>query len=362
MKTKKMKGGIEWPVTAVILVFIGIFVLTLTIGFYLRAALVGEPIKIKTYTEYRWMNYLPSSILFYLSYPSDSWNALNELAKMDFEERKPVTIEELATKYPEIRGLSKLRELIENLEEKTKKQDNTYIIKDKKGLIISLGLPKNDLEGMLVTFPEEYPYNCFYKDMPIFSRETKNMRIKFAVCCYDIKECRDYLTGPGRGECSSNDPCGVGPCKLVVCEDNSKFEDCAGKKRGDRVCLKNTPPDIKNFIARFDGEIEWKNKKIEKEFEGDTKVNFKLEVEKDFEISNITRIILDFGDSKKIFIPGENPSDLEIEKWNSTNAIFKFNHTYEKYGDYTVTCVVRDEEGNENKKEDGKLIVNLTES
>ncbi|RLJ01606.1 MAG: hypothetical protein DRP10_03695, partial [Candidatus Aenigmatarchaeota archaeon] len=68
MRIKKMKGGLfEWPVVSAALVFIGVFVLTLTIGFLVRSALVGEPIEIKTYTEYRWMNYFPSSVLFYLS-------------------------------------------------------------------------------------------------------------------------------------------------------------------------------------------------------------------------------------------------------------------------------------------------------
>jgi len=358
MKTKKLEGGIEWPVTAVILVFIGMFVLAMTMGFYLRSALVGKPIKVKTYTEYRWMNYFPSSILFYLSYPSDSWKALNELVKLDFKKIKPLKIEQIYAEHPEITGLIKLKELLENLEEKTKKKDNTYIIKDQKGLIISMGLPKNKLEGPLITFPEEYPYNCFYKDMPIFSKETKNMRIRFVVCCYDIKECSNYLTGPGRGECSSNDPCGVGPCKLVICKENSNLEECKMVKRGTRLCLKNELPKI-NFTAKFDGTSKWTKERIEKEFKGDTKVNFKLEVEKEFEISNITEIILDFGDSKKTFFIKKNPIDLKIEKWDSKSAIFKFNHTYKKYGDYTVTCVVRDEDGNENKKEDGKVIVVL---
>lgn len=361
MRIKKMKGGLfEWPVVSAALVFIGVFVLTLTIGFLVRSALVGEPIEIKTYTEYRWMNYFPSSVLFYLSYPEDSWTALNELAKIKKEKTEPLTIEQIRNKYSEINGLDKLNKLLLALGEETKKKKHTYIIKDRKGLIISLGLPKDKLEGIFVTFPEEYPYNCFYKDMPIFSKETKNMRIKFVYCCGDIKECSDYLTGPGREECN-NDPCGVGPCKLVVCKENSKLKECYTEKPGARICLKNELPKIK-FSAKFEGDAKWTKGKIEKEFGGDTKVNFRLEVEKNFEISNITEIVIDFGDSKNEFYPKNNPPDLEIEKWNSTNAIFKFNHTYKKYGEYNVVCTVRDEAGNENKKEDGELIVNLTKS
>jgi hypothetical protein len=92
---------------------------------------------------------------------------------------------------------------------------------------------------LIVTYPEEYPYNCFYKDMPVFSRETKNMRIKFVYCCSDIIDCSDYLTGPGRAECNS-DPCGVGPCKLVVCGGEEDVKACEVEEVGARICVENS--------------------------------------------------------------------------------------------------------------------------
>ena len=250
MKAEKMKGGIEWPVVSVILVFVGLFVLTITIGFYFRSVLVGEPIEIRTYTEYRWMNYFPSSVLFYLSYPTQSWNILNELAKLGYEETEILTVDEFHTMFSEdeeLRGDSnKLKDLLDNLAEKTKKERHTYIIKDKKGLIISMGLPKDKLQGLIVTYPEQYPYNCFYKDMPVFSREVSNMRVKFVYCCGDIKECGDYLSGPGRAECTT-DPCKVSKttgCKIVTCTEEEGIAECESEEVGTRICVEEYSSSI----------------------------------------------------------------------------------------------------------------------
>ncbi len=343
MKTKKMRGGIEWPVISVALVFVGLFVLTLTIGFYFRSVLVGEPIEIRTYTEYRWMNYFPSSVLFYLSYSPQSWNALNELAKMEYSKKEVLSRKEFVDRYSSEVDLTEYNELMDKLEEKTKKRDNSYIIKDKKGLIISLGLPRDKLEGLIVSFPEEYPYNCFYKDMPIFSKETKNMRIKFVYCCGDIKECSAYLTGPGRSECN-NDPCGVGSCKLVICEGDSNIEKCKVEEPGTRICLKNNPPEVKDFGVRFEGRSKW-DKTIEKEFEGDTKLEFFIKVTDDFDIDEI---ILDYDDGSY---------DTEF---SPTDSYYEFNHTYTKKGDYKITFTVIDDGKNEWNNKDNKLSVKLT--
>ena len=248
----KMRGGIEHPVVAVFLVILGVFVVSLTIGFYLRSAVTEKPIQVKTYTEYRWMNYFPSSVLFYLSYLPETWDAINEVVQLpcdevklrkrtefytDFSSRLPGTYRE---------GLNRFNELMSDLEKYTKKEKHSYIIKDKKGLVISLGLPGKMIDvSKPIVFPEEYPYNCFYKDMPILSKKVENMRVKFIYCCGDINYCEDYLAGAGRNECM-DDPCGVGPCKLDMCGNkelmDKRFAEryriaCLDKKKKAIVCV-----------------------------------------------------------------------------------------------------------------------------
>lgn len=257
-ETGKMKGGLEHPVVAVLLVVLGVLVISLTIGFYIRSAVTGEPIQVKTYTEYRWMNYFPSSVLFYLSYLPETWDAINEITQLPCDEVKLRKRTEFYNEFsPKLQmdyreGFNKFNELMGDLEEHTKKEKHSYIIKDEKGLVISLGLPGNMLDvSKPIVFPEEYPYNCFYKDMPILSKETENMRVKFIFCCGDVNYCDDYLAGAGRNECVEN-PCGIGPCKLDICGNKELMDQqsaeryriaCLDKKEGVRVCVSDPVPE-----------------------------------------------------------------------------------------------------------------------
>ncbi len=251
----KLKGGIEHPVVAVLLVVLLVLVISLTIGFYIRSATTGAPVQVKTYTEYRWMNYFPSSVLFYLSYLPETWDAINEVVQLPCDEvklrKRTEFYNEFSIRLPKDyrEGFNKFNELMGDLEEHTKKEGHSYIIKDEKGLVISMGLPGKMIDvSKPIVFPEEYPYNCFYKDMPILSKETENSRVKFIFCCGDVVYCDDYLAGAGRNECV-DDPCGIGPCKLDICGNKDLKEQqsaenyrkaCLDKKEGERVCVTST--------------------------------------------------------------------------------------------------------------------------
>lgn len=358
MIEKKLKGGMfEQPIVALALIFIGMFVITLTIGFYFRSALLEEPIAVKTYTDYRWSNYFPSSVLFYLSYPSESWRALNEIVRLPYEKLQILDREEFTEKYKseiDMGGYSGLDNLLDNLAEKTNKEKQTYFILDKKGLIISMGMPRDKLgdgKGSITVFPEEYPYNCFYKDMPFFSREFDNLRVRFVYCCGEIQSCQNYLTGPGRAECSG-DPCGVGPCKMVVCAKGTNVSACKGVETGDRVCVLNEPPGVK--ISAKIGEGEWLSE-INQEFLEATTVQFKIEIEKDTEISKITQLIIEFGGPEdtsdfEIFDLTEEQEKLEVEA-SDGGVIIYFEHEYIKKGEYLLKVSVVDQERNYGRAE-----------
>jgi uncharacterized membrane protein YgcG len=260
-----MKGaiGVPWIIMAMVAVFILVFIMALTVSLYFRSATVGGPVEIRTFTEYRWMNYLPSATLSYLSYYDKSWKALNEIAinseqgiweKNDFFEYFKDTYSD---NRDILEGLNLLEKSINKLENKLGKRHTTFI-KDEKGLIISVGLPKEYIDSNgFTSFPDEYPYNCFSQDMPIYSDTgEKNMRINFVLCCYDIIKCSDYITGPGRMECT-NDPCGVsslGECTPFYCDESTesnwydiKAVSCKGKK-GQIVCIEDVykkPPEEK---------------------------------------------------------------------------------------------------------------------
>ena len=232
-----MKGGIfEWPIINSILVFVLVTIVAISIAFYIRSITIGQPVEIRTYSEYRWMNYFPSAALFYLSYPEENWKVLNEIALLS--EHGIWSKSEFVNKFGKRYELSTLIEYIEKLERKLEKEDKTVFIKDKNGLIISIGLPKKYIEiHGYASFPEEYPYACYSQNMPLFSNTSKkNLRIKLVTCCQDIVSCSDYIAGPGRSECEE-DPCGVSAkgCKEIYC-GNEKIEECKGRI-GELVCV-----------------------------------------------------------------------------------------------------------------------------
>jgi len=232
-----MKGGIfEWMVINPLLVFALITIIGLSVTYYVRTITIGQPVEIRTYSEYRWMNYLPSATLFYITYPNENWIALKEIALLPKYGvwSKSEFLNEFSSDY----DLSTLIKYLNKLEKKLKKQDKTVFIKDRNGLIISIGLPKKYIEiHGYATFPEEYPYACYSQSTPIYSTSLKkNMRIKFVTCCQDIVSCSDYIAGPGRNECEE-DPCGVSVngCEEIYCNDE-KIEDCKGRLR-EMICV-----------------------------------------------------------------------------------------------------------------------------
>ncbi|MCK4429497.1 MAG: hypothetical protein KAU95_03915, partial [Candidatus Aenigmarchaeota archaeon] len=249
--------------------------------------------------------------------------------------------------------LDRFNEFMKELEKKMKKEKQSFIIKDRKGLIISLGLPKKHLNSTKwISFPEAYPYNCQYKETPIFSRGEDNMRIKFVFCCQKILDCGDYISTAGRAECP-NDPCAVGPgagsCKFYYCKSNSDEQKiCLDKKRGTRVCIDDEPPEI-YFTARFKGDSEWE-KQINITFEKeDVEVEFKLDIYE----SEIKQIIINYG------MPGERPEPLEpdkldketIKKGSKEGVRYFFSHVYGLPLEYTVIVEVVDKGGNKDEKE-----------
>lgn len=244
-----MRGlGLHWVIILFSMILLLVLIISTTVLLYFRSATIGQPIEIRTFTEYRWSNYLPSATLFYLTYPIESWQALMNISTS--QEIGIWSKENFFNYFGKNYDLTTLRYYIDALEDALRKQGHTLFIKDSKGLIISLGLPYDyiDIHGF-TTFPDEYPYNCYISDMPIYSKkEHKNLRLKLAICCKDIVRCEDYLTGPGRTECSK-DPCKIsskGYCKEIYCV-NESIEGCIGKKKS-WVCLDR--PILVNLMAR----------------------------------------------------------------------------------------------------------------
>ena len=241
-----MKGGIfEWPIINIALVTVLIFIIIIAIVIFFTSVLVGKPVEIRTFTEYRWSNYLPSATLFYLTYNEEDWKILYDIALSP--EEGMWTKEQFYAQFSEDYNLDNVKHNIDSLEETLwpveGRKKHTLFIKDRRGLIISMGLPKEyvDLHGF-TTFPEGYPYNCYTKNMPVFSgsKELTNKRIRFVVCCYDIQSCDSYLSGPGRVECEK-DPCKISTkgCREIYCGDNCEsyeVKECKGRKKQE-ICV-----------------------------------------------------------------------------------------------------------------------------
>ncbi len=231
------------------LVVIIIIITAISVGTYLTSSVAGKPIEIRTFAEYRWANYLPSAALFYLTYPDESWEALNQIALSSDEWNNRIkTKDEFFTELKDDYDLSKLEFYINNLNEELWNEDrdtHTFFIKYEQGLVISIGLPKTyTVENGFITFPDEYPYNCYTKNTPVYttSGDTNN-RIRFVLCCYDIQVCSDYITGPGRMECK-NDVCGISSkgCQEHLCNriGENDYEECRGHEN-EWVCIKTRP-------------------------------------------------------------------------------------------------------------------------
>ena len=229
------------------LVLLIIVIITISVSIYFFSSLVGEPIEVRTFAEYRWANYMPSAALFYLTYHNESWEALKDIA-LSHSEQEIWTEEEFFDEFRDEYNLLRLQSYINNLNVGLWNKDRQYhtvFIKDRQGLIISFGLPKEYIvkEGFS-TFPDEYPYNCYTKNTPVYTNTGEtNKRIEFALCCYDIKNCDDYITGAGRRECK-RDVCGVSPtgCQDYFCTSADELEECEGREK-EWICKKSVCGD-----------------------------------------------------------------------------------------------------------------------
>jgi len=381
---KGMKGdGLSWMVSVPLLVFVGMLVLAMIGGFYIRTLVAGPPVQVTTYTEYRWMNYLPSAALFAITYSgtaeeSPAWKALDEIAQYDAP-TIPILLKrsELSDYFFGIDGLSNLDfgaldSRLEMVEESFNKGSSVKreftLVKDSSGVILVYGMDKlladvKSGNSAMMAFPEDYPYKCSQKETPVFSSKEgkENSRVQLVVCCQNIKMCSDYISQAGSGQCES-DYCSVGPCRII---------HPAGK---ERQCIENSPPEAEFEIAKAEGEtdsskIKWHGGEVSIAYEKDAEefeVIYKITVEED---STIKGISIDWGDGPveavsldgAIVAAGTSLSSKEGLAYNSAmgeasaievkTSLFYGTHTYDGAGDYNVKCKLWDERDNPVEKE-----------
>lgn len=368
----RLKGGsLEWPFIVMFLVFIGMFVIALVAGFYLRSLVSGPPVQVTTYTEYRWMNYLPSSVIFALKYSDDSWKAINELALYDSKQLVLMKSSDFVDYFssldpdrfsgvPLVSLESDLKMLENSFNDGSNVKREFYVIKDQQGLSLIYGLGsilsevKEGQKAMVTIFPEDYPYKCSQKEVPVFSGKRENMRLNMVICCYDIRKCADYLPDPGRTECDTNDPCGVGPCMIV---------HPVGE---ERYCAENFPPVVEFFVRPERGSgADWRKAEGEISFsygEGEEAKVAVMAVVKDD--SSLMEVTFEYGDGSLVsFKPGSppkecsckvlDPSELEA-LYSPSPALASYksglsctcSHTYEQGGGYNLRSKVWDERKN----------------
>ncbi|MGC9310312.1 MAG: PKD domain-containing protein [Candidatus Aenigmatarchaeota archaeon] len=349
-----MKGDMSsWFVSLPFLVFVGIFVIGIAAGFYIRTLAAGPPIQVTTYGKYMWLNDFPSNALFFIAKPEGSRDALEEIALYDeggvYLNRRT----EFIGRYSGMEDFSgiefgPLDRALSNLEgglnEESSVKRELYMLKDSHGLVIVYGMDRL-FDGLTkdqslissrvpATFPGEYPYECSQKVMPVFSEGYENTRVLLVLCCLDIKSCADYPTAAGRDECSEDDPCAVGPCRIDY------------DAPGGRACTENVPPRI-DCSVRLEGEDLWQSGERvvlskDEDAEGYT---VKFNIIASDEDSTLKRIGLEFGEGTPV---SSNKLEGLAQATGGTDYPI---HKYEKPGTYTVTCKAWDERQNPVKKE-----------
>ncbi|MBN2094967.1 MAG: PKD domain-containing protein [Candidatus Aenigmarchaeota archaeon] len=342
-----MKGGmLEWVIGPPLLVFIGIFILSMIGAAYVRTLAAGPPIEVQTYAEYRWMNILPSSALSVLTANEYSQEALEALALCK-EVTTPLILPrarfiEYFSGNDEINAASlgaldrQLQVLESSYNRGSEVKREFKMIKDSQGLVLVYGLDRmlSDAEsgyGSLVTvYPEDYPYKCSQMGLPVFSNEEENARVSVVVCCLDIRGCSDYFATPGRDECSPKDPCGVGPCRII---------QPVGE---ERACVFNAPPKV-TFAMRILGDTAWREgEKFSLEFAKGTEKTVEFQATA-LEDSSVKFITLDYGDSVPESRTGNTPPAAGTPISPET---YSFSHTYQNPGTYTAKLRIEDDGGN----------------
>lgn len=341
-----MKGGLEIYAAVIMLVFTGMIVIALLGGTFIRAVTIGPPLQVTTYTEYRWMNYLPSSAIFALTYSpageSQAWQALNKLALYDAGSTSIIVKHsELSGSFSGIEGLTsgdlealdnRLKVLEDSFNDGSSIKREFTIVKDSSGVMLVYGMDQTITEfkaGHLasIAFPEDYPYKCSQKQVPVFSKDKDNMRIQMVICCQGIKRCADYLSVAGSNDCSADDVCGVGPCRIIQ------------PSSGERQCVENYPPSVGITLVSLDGKAL-----ISYSFKAADQVNFKIDVKED---SAIKQAAIDYGDGKSEPIEPKDFKDaIDPDSPGGKLKEVTMYHPYDKSGDHLVTCKVWDDANN----------------
>ena len=244
------KGQLEDAIISLVLVFSFIMIIGVIFALYIRHFLGwGAPIRVESFTEYKWGQYLPFAVGMYITYPTSLFEELKAISEEGSEYCYPLTLERHPLLYSAISNLRNLKE-IEN--------KNVSVVKDKEGLYLVFGMDwKRVCESKV--FPNFAPYFCEVFEYPFFGREGKKLTV--ALCCTKVRRCEDYQ-GISPELICEKDPCNVGPCILdrrdlkcksynpEYCEENAtlffqtliskkKIKSCEDYDKDKNACLKD---------------------------------------------------------------------------------------------------------------------------
>jgi len=317
----------------IIMIILATAIISASVFLYIRSATIGPPIKVQTFTEYKWASYFPSASLFYLSYSDEDMKTLYQIAKLD--DNFIMSREEFGNGYgAKIAYWNRLNNKLKKIEEFLSKEGKTYIIKDAKGVRIVIGMPKKYLKYAL---PEVYPYICTSEYMPVFYNSDKNLRVQLSFCCTKIKICEDYIAAPGREECIT-DPCEVGPCRIMYCSQNPKHPSCLYKNESERVCVENSRPSVE-FFVQDPKSGEWVS---ELTINDGTTVTFKVDISDDSKLKRVSIYYKSGIFGEELVSPSD---DIGVYYYED------LQYTYDEEGRYIAKIIVEDDDGVLNKKE-----------